>query len=93
MKLKYSLKELAKRGRLPFYIDNDGRPVGETQCHVENVCYLLEPLEEWFRADPQVFVAGAMVLHYFYCARYTHDPKCNPCLGIELCLSRPTQIP
>ncbi len=64
MKLKYSLKELAKRGRLPFYIDNDGRPIGETPCHVENVCYLLEPLQEWFRADSQVFVAGAMVLHY-----------------------------
>lgn len=64
MKLKISLKELAKRGRLPFYIDNDGRPIGETPCHVENVCYLLEPLEEWFRADLQVFVAGAMVLHY-----------------------------
>ncbi len=28
------------------------------------MCYLLEPLEQWFRADPQVFVAGAMVLHY-----------------------------
>ncbi len=64
MNLKISLKELAKRGRLPFYIDNDGRPIGETPCHVENVCYMLEPLQEWFRADSQVFVAGAMVLHY-----------------------------
>jgi Uma2 family endonuclease len=64
MNLKISLKELAKRGRLPFYIDHDGRPIGETPCHVENVCYLLEPLESWFRADSQVFVAGAMVLHY-----------------------------
>ena len=66
MNLKISLKELAKRGRLPFYIDNDGRPIGETPCHVRNVCYLLEPLESWFRADSQVFVAGALVLHYEY---------------------------
>jgi Uma2 family endonuclease len=61
---KMSLKQLARRGKLPFYIDNDGRPMGETPCHVRNVCYLLEPLEEWFRADSQVFVAGALVLHY-----------------------------
>jgi Uma2 family endonuclease len=64
MNLKISLKELAKRGRQPFYIDNDGRPIGETPCHVENVFYLLEPLDNWFAADPMVFVAGAMVLHY-----------------------------
>ncbi len=64
MNLKMSLKQLARRGKLPFYIDNDGRPVGETPCHVENVCYLLEPLDNWFAADPMVFVAGAMVLHY-----------------------------
>jgi Uma2 family endonuclease len=64
MNLKLSLRQLARRGRLSFYIENDGRPIGETQCHVENVCYLLEPLEEWFRADSQVFVAGALVLHY-----------------------------
>jgi Uma2 family endonuclease len=64
MNLKLSLRQLARRGELPFYIESDGRPVGETPCHVRNVFYLLEPLEVWFAADPMVFVAGAIVLHY-----------------------------
>jgi Uma2 family endonuclease len=64
MNLKMSLKQLARRGRLPLYIDNDGRPVGETPRHVENVFYLLEPLEVWFAADPMTFIAGAIILHY-----------------------------
>ena len=64
MDLKVDLKELAKRGRLPYYIESDGRPVGETPCHVRNVFYLLEPLDVWFAADPMVFVAGGLVLHY-----------------------------
>lgn len=38
--------------------------MGETPCHVRNICYLMEPLERYFDGDPQVFVAGAMVLHY-----------------------------
>ena len=64
MNLKKSLRELARMGRQAFYIENDGRPVGETPSHVSNVFYLLEPLEVWFSADPTAFVAGAMVLHY-----------------------------
>src|SRR5260370_28973180 len=64
MILKKSLRQLARLGELPFYIESDGRPVGETPCHVRNVFYLLEPLEVWFAADPMVFVAGAIVLHY-----------------------------
>ena len=64
MKLKFSLKELAKQGEIPFYIEADGRPIGETPCHVQNVFYLLEPLDEWFADAPMVFVAGAIGLHY-----------------------------
>ncbi len=64
MNLKKSLMQLAKLGRQPYYIENDGRPVGETPCHVSNVFYLLEPLKVLFAADPMVFVAGALVLHY-----------------------------
>jgi hypothetical protein len=48
----------------PFYVERDGRPMGETPCHVRNICYLMEPLKRYFDGDPQVFVAGAMVLHY-----------------------------
>ena len=48
----------------PFYIESDGKPLGETQLHVLNIRYLLEPLDAWFAADPQVYVAGNMFLHY-----------------------------
>ena len=48
----------------PFYIESDGRPLGETPRHLRNLRYLIEPLERWFASDPQVFVAGNMFVHY-----------------------------
>jgi Uma2 family endonuclease len=51
------------RGR-PFYIESDGKPMGETGLHILNMRYLLEPLDEWFASDPMVYVAGNMFVHY-----------------------------
>jgi len=48
----------------PFYIESDGKPMGETPQHVDNMIYLLEPLRAWFADDPQVFVAANMFVHY-----------------------------
>lgn len=48
----------------PFYIESDGKPMGETQAHIENMLYLLDPLREWFASDPMVYVAGNMFVHY-----------------------------
>ena len=48
----------------PFYIESDGKPMGETPQHVDNMVYLLEPLRTWFAGDPQVFVAANMFIHY-----------------------------
>jgi Uma2 family endonuclease len=50
--------------RPPFYVESDGKPMGETPRHVRNIRYLLEALDEWFAADPAVFVAGNMFVHY-----------------------------
>src|SRR6516225_10082457 len=47
-----------------FYIDSDGKPVGETQRHVRNFRYTLDPLDNRYAHDPNVFVAGNMFLHY-----------------------------
>jgi len=47
-----------------FYIDSDGKPVGETPRHVLNFRYTLEPLERRYAHDPNVFVAGNMFVHY-----------------------------
>ena len=38
--------------------------MGETQRHIENMLYLLEPLKEWFASDPMVYVNGNMFVHY-----------------------------
>jgi Uma2 family endonuclease len=48
----------------PFYIESDGKPMGETQAHIENMLYLLDPLKEWFAPDPMVYVGGNMFVHY-----------------------------
>jgi Uma2 family endonuclease len=50
--------------KAPFYIESDGKPMGETQKHILNMRYLLEPLDKWFASDPKVFVAGNMFVHY-----------------------------
>jgi Uma2 family endonuclease len=51
------------RGR-PFYIESDGKPMGETPQHIDNLIYLREPLNAWFAADPLVYVAANMFVHY-----------------------------
>jgi Uma2 family endonuclease len=48
----------------PFYIESDGKPMGETQKHILNMRYLLEPLDQWFASDSMVYVAGNMFVHY-----------------------------
>jgi Uma2 family endonuclease len=48
----------------PFYIESDGKPMGETAQHVQNLLDLLGPLQSWFAADPQVLVAANMFVHY-----------------------------
>jgi Uma2 family endonuclease len=52
-----------RRGR-PFYIESDGKPMGETQQHVVNMRYFLESLDAWFASDPMVYVNGNMFVHY-----------------------------
>ena len=47
-----------------FYVDADGKPVGETPRHVKNFRFVLDPIERRYADDPNVFVAGNMFLHY-----------------------------
>jgi Uma2 family endonuclease len=67
---------MIQRTKIPrgqsFYIESDGKPMGETQAHIENMLYLLEPLKEWFAADPMVYVNGNMFVHYERSNRNRH---------------------
>ena len=46
------------------YPESDGKPMGETDMHIDALIYLREALRDHFRDDPQVYVAGNMLLYY-----------------------------
>jgi Uma2 family endonuclease len=46
------------------YPESDGKPMGETDVHIDALIYLREALKDYFRDTPQVYVAGNMFLYY-----------------------------
>jgi Uma2 family endonuclease len=46
------------------YPESDGKPMGETDVHIDALIYLREALRDHFRDDPQMYVAGNMLLYY-----------------------------
>ena len=46
------------------YPESDGKPMGETDVHIDVLIYVREALKDYFRAEPQVYVAGNMLLYY-----------------------------
>lgn len=46
------------------YPETDGKPMGETDVHIDALIYLREALKDYFREAPQVYVAGNMLLYY-----------------------------
>jgi Uma2 family endonuclease len=47
-----------------FYPESDGRPMAETDIHIDALIYLREALKDYFRDDPWIYVAGNMLLYY-----------------------------
>ena len=47
-----------------YYPQSDGKPMGETDAHIDALIHLREALRGCFRDDPQVYVAGNMPLYY-----------------------------
>jgi len=47
-----------------YYPETDGKPMAETDVHIDALIYLREALRDHFRAAPQVYVAGNMLLYY-----------------------------
>lgn len=46
------------------YPETDGKPMAETDVHIDVLIYLREGLKDYFRDAPQVYVAGNMLLYY-----------------------------
>ena len=46
------------------YPESDGKPMAETDVHIDVLIYLRETLRDHFRDAPQVYVAGNMFLYY-----------------------------
>lgn len=46
------------------YPESDGRPMAESDIHLDEMVYLREALKEHFRAVPDVYVAGNLLLYY-----------------------------
>lgn len=46
------------------YPETDGKPMAETDGHIDALIYLREALKDSFREEPQVYVAGNMLLYY-----------------------------
>ncbi len=47
-----------------YYPETDGKPMAETDVHIDVLIYLREALKDYFRDAPQVYVAGNMLLYY-----------------------------
>ncbi len=54
------------------YPDSDGRPMGETPLHADNLAYLVYMLRLWYERESQVFIAGNMFLYYVPGDRLKH---------------------
>lgn len=46
------------------YPESDGKPMAETDVHIDTLIYLREALKAYFGAEPRVYVAGNMLLYY-----------------------------
>ncbi|MCK6626015.1 MAG: Uma2 family endonuclease [Anaerolineae bacterium] len=47
-----------------IYPESDGTPMGETDLHISLLTYLREALLDYFRDEPQVYVAANLFLYY-----------------------------
>jgi Uma2 family endonuclease len=54
------------------YPDSDGRPMGETPLHADNLADLVHMLRMWYERESQVSIAGNMFLYYVPGDRLKH---------------------
>jgi len=47
-----------------YYPESDGKPMAETDTHIKLLIYLREALADYFRDEPNVYVAGTLFVYY-----------------------------
>jgi len=47
-----------------IYPERDGKPIGETDAHIEQLAELRLMLDWHFRDDPQVYVSGNLLIYF-----------------------------
>jgi len=63
--IEYEVRPPAFRPpRYIYYPESDGEPMAETDTHRKQMMYLLDALEDHFRDDPNVYVAGNLFVYY-----------------------------
>jgi Uma2 family endonuclease len=46
------------------YPTGDGKPMAETDIHLDNMIDVLRTLQDWFAAEPMVYVSGDLLMYY-----------------------------
>ena len=46
------------------YPESDGQPMAETELHREEMTYLIQALQSWYRDEPDIHVGGNLFLYY-----------------------------
>ncbi len=57
------LRARPRRAKLD-YPESDGKPMGETPTHRDNLAYIIEMLRGWYEDWPKVYVSGNMFVYY-----------------------------
>lgn len=47
-----------------YYPESDGKPMAETDLHIDLITYLKDALKQYFSADPNVYVSGCIMFYY-----------------------------
>jgi Uma2 family endonuclease len=59
------LKTVSPRSAEIEYPESDGKPMAETDTHRDLMThFLIEPLREWYRQQPTVYVSGNLLVYY-----------------------------
>jgi Uma2 family endonuclease len=73
-----------RRTREIDYPTTDGKPMGETELHIKDLIDVLQPLQDHFADEPNVYVGGNLLLFYVEGNRRKHvSPDILVALGVS----------